>query len=276
MWLTGLIEIRNDSARRDMQRLLVLAYGVTAYALFLGVFLYAIGFIGGFLTPTTLDRPLAGPLWTAIAVNLGLALLFALQHSIMARPAFKAVLTKIIPEPMERSTYVLATNLVMILLFWLWQPMGMTVWNIENRSLQAVMWTLYGFGWLTVFVTTLLINHFDLFGLRQVWLYFRGKPYTHLKFVTPGPYKFVRHPLYIGWLMAFWCTPHMGAAHLLFAVGMTAYILIAIQFEERDLVKFHPDYADYRRRVPMLIPGIGTSPREEAPSKKQLAPAAKL
>jgi methanethiol S-methyltransferase len=258
-----------------MRRFLVLTYGVAAYALFFGVFLYAVGFIGGFLTPTTLDGPLQGSLGIAIAVNLGLALLFGLQHSIMARPAFKAMLTKFVAEPMERSTYVLATNLVMLLLFWQWRPMGMTVWSIENPLGQGILWTLFGLGWATIFVTTLLINHFDLFGLRQVWLYFLGKPYTHLKFVTPGPYKFVRHPLYIGWLMAFWCTPHMGAAHLLFALGMTVYILIAIQFEERDLVKFHPDYADYQKRVPMLIPGIGMSPQASAPAKKQLAPATK-
>lgn len=258
-----------------MQRFFIMAYGVTAYALFLGVFLYAIGFIGGFLTPTTLDGPLSGSLATAIAINLGLSLLFGLQHSVMARPAFKAMLTKIIPEPMERSTYVLATNLVMLLLFWQWRPMGMLVWTIENAALQTVIWTLYGFGWLTVFVTTLLINHFDLFGLRQVWLYFRGKPYTPLNFVTPGPYKLVRHPLYIGWLMAFWCTPHMGAAHLIFAIGMTAYILIAIQFEERDLVNHHPAYADYQRRVPMLLPRVGKSPRARTPAKKQFVPATK-
>lgn len=242
-----------------MRRILVLTYGVAAYALFLGVFAYAVGFIGGFLTPTALDGPLQGSFWTAIGVNLVLALLFGLQHSIMARPLFKAMLTKFVPESIERSTYVLATNLVMLLLFWQWRPMGMNVWTIENPVAQGILWTLFGLGWTTIFVTTLLINHFDLFGLRQVWLYFRGKPYTPLKFVTPGPYKFVRHPLYVGWLMAFWFTPHMDAAHLLFAIGMTAYILIAIQFEERDLVKYHPDYADYQKRVPMLIPTVGTS-----------------
>jgi protein-S-isoprenylcysteine O-methyltransferase Ste14 len=258
-----------------MRRLFVLTYGVMAYAFFFGVFTYAVGFIGGFLAPTTLDGPLSGSLAAAIAINLSLALLFGIQHSVMARPAFKSMLTKFIPEPMERSTYVLATNLVMLLLFWQWRPIGMTVWSIENPMLQGAIWTLYGLGWLTVFVTTVLINHFDLFGLRQVWLYFCGQPYTQLKFVTPGPYKYVRHPLYIGWLMVFWCTPHMGAAHLLFAVGMTAYILIAIQFEERDLVKYHPDYADYRRRVPMLIPGTGIGVMNSTPAKKQLASTAK-
>lgn len=242
-----------------MRRFLVLMYGLAAYSLFFGIFLYSIGFVGGFLTPTTLDGPLQGSIGTAVAINLGIALLFGLQHSVMARPAFKEMLTKFIPQPMERSTYVLATNLVMLLLFWQWRPMGMMVWTVQHPLMQGMIWTLYGAGWLTVFGTTLLINHFDLFGLRQVWLYFCGQPYTQLKFVTPGPYRYIRHPLYIGWLMVFWFTPHMGAAHLLFAIGMTTYILIAIQFEERDLVKYHPDYADYQQRVPMLIPRLQVS-----------------
>jgi protein-S-isoprenylcysteine O-methyltransferase Ste14 len=242
-----------------MRRIAVLMYGSAVYAMFLGVFVYAVGFIGGFMTPTSLDGPLVGPLWQAIAVNLMLAAAFALQHSVMARPEFKAIWTKFVPEEIERSTYVLATNIVMLAVFFLWRPMGMTIWNVEHPVLRNVLWAGYGFGWLTVLVTTFLINHFDLFGMRQVWLYVCGKPYTQLPFKTPGPYRYVRHPLYIGWLTAFWCTPQMGAAHLLFAIGMTAYILIAIQFEERDLMRFHPGYAEYRRTTPMLIPGLQMS-----------------
>jgi protein-S-isoprenylcysteine O-methyltransferase Ste14 len=177
----------------------------------------------------------------------------------MARPAFKQWWTKLVPTPIERSTYVMFTNVALILLFTFWQPIGGMVWNVQHPVARASIWALYAFGWITVLVTTCLINHFDLFGLRQVWLYFRGKAYTHIGFRTPGPYRFVRHPLYIGWIMAFWATPTMTMTHLLFAVGMTAYILAAIPFEERNLVTFHGTaYAEYRRNVPMLIPGVGT------------------
>jgi protein-S-isoprenylcysteine O-methyltransferase Ste14 len=225
--------------------------------LFLGVFLYAVGFIGGFLVPTQLDGPLQGSLSVAIAINLLLLSVFAVQHSLMARPGFKQWWMRFVPAPIERSTYVLFTNLALILLFWQWRPMGGLIWEIEQPVVRIMMWAVYGFGWLTVLATTCLINHFDLFGLRQVWLYFRGRPYTHLSFVTPGPYRLVRHPLYVGWLTVFWATPTMTWAHLLFALGTTAYILLAIQFEERDLVRYHgPRYESYRRSVPMLIPRL--------------------
>lgn len=241
-----------------MKRALVLAYGVACYAMFLGVFLYSIGFVGGFLTPTSLDRAIGDPgrmaFVQAICINLGLVTAFGLQHSVMARPAFKRWMTRWIPRPMERSTYVLATNVALAFLFWQWRPMGGVVWHVGDESARVVLWSLFAFGWLTVLVTTCLINHFDLFGLRQVWLYFRGRPYTPLPFVTPGPYRIVRHPLYIGWLMAFWATPTMTLAHCVFAATLTIYILLAIRFEERDLIAFHRAYAEYRRRVPMLIP----------------------
>lgn len=242
-----------------MKRVLVLAYGVACYTLFLGVFLYGIGFVGGFLTPTSLDEtavdPQPGLLVQAVLINLTLAAVFGLQHSVMARPAFKQWLTCWIPKAIERSTYVLATNLALGVLFWQWRPMGGLVWHVEDGWARVVLWFLFAIGWLTVLVTTCLINHFDLFGLRQVWLYFRGRPYTPLPFVTPGPYQFVRHPLYIGWLIAFWATPTMTVAHLLLATALTAYILTAIRLEERDLIAFHGAYANYRRQVPMLIPG---------------------
>lgn len=238
------------------QRSAVLVYGVACYVMFLGVFLYSAGFVGGFVTPTQLDGPASAPLMEAVVVNSLLVLLFGLQHSVMARPGFKQWWTKLVPVPVERSTYVLATNLVMGLMFWQWRPMGGVVWNVQSPVGQFVLWTLFAIGWLCVLITTWLINHFDLFGLRQTWLYFRGRSYEPLTFVMPGPYRLIRHPLYFGWLMAFWATPTMTAAHFLFAAGMTAYILIAIQYEERDLIASHQGYAEYRRQVPMLIPRL--------------------
>lgn len=238
-------------------RLAVFAYGVVSYAIFFATFLYALGFVGGFIVPKGIDSAPAVPLGAALLVNTGLLALFAVQHSLMARPFFKAWLTRIIPQAAERSTYVLASSLALIALFWLWQPMGGVIWNVENSLGRGILWGGFGFGWGLVLVTTFLINHFDLFGLRQVWKFLLSRPYTHLKFVTPGPYKLVRHPLYVGWLCAFWFTPHMTAAHLFFAVMTTAYILIAIQLEERDLAGAHPEYASYRDRTPMLVPNLG-------------------
>lgn len=241
-----------------MTRVLVLLYGLGCYVLFLGVFLYGIGFVGGFLVPTRIDA-LVEQLDTKTSfrnalIDALLVLMFAVQHSVMARPRFKAWLTRWVTQPMERSTYVLATNCVLALLFWQWQPLGGIVWNVQSDVGWIVLWFLFATGWLTVLITTCLINHFDLFGLRQVWLYFWGRPHTPLPFVTPGPYRMVRHPLYVGWMMAFWATPTMTIAHLLFAAAMTAYILLAIRYEERDLLASYGDYADYRQRVPMLIP----------------------
>ncbi|HLU12680.1 MAG TPA: isoprenylcysteine carboxylmethyltransferase family protein [Arenimonas sp.] len=239
-----------------MPRVLILAYGLLSYAVFFLTFLYALGFIGNFAVPRTMDSPALVPLGNALLVNLGLLGLFAVQHSVMARPAFKHWLTRIIPEPAERSTYVLMSSLALIVLFWFWQPMGGLVWDVQHPVGRAVLYGLYGFGWLVVLVTTFLINHFDLFGLRQVWLHFRGRPYTQLPLRAPGPYRLVRHPLYVGWLFAFWATPSMSVAHLVFAVMTTLYILVAIRFEERDLVDALPGYAEYRERVPMLVPRL--------------------
>lgn len=238
------------------RRILILAYGLVAYALFLGTFLYAVGFIGGFLTPTQLDGPREGSLWAALAIDLGLLTLFAVQHSGMARPAFKRWLTRFVPQPAERSTYVLMSSLALGLVFWLWRPVGGVVWEVEGEGARIAVYAVFAAGWLTVLVTTFLINHFDLFGLRQVWLAFVGVPYAPLAFETPGPYRVVRHPLYVGWILVFWAAPTMTAAHLLFAAVTTAYILVAIRWEERDLVTFHPEYAAYRRRVGMLLPRL--------------------
>lgn len=247
-----------------MKRLLVLLYGVVCYAVFFATFLYAIGFVGNILVPKSIDSaPVAG-FGTALAVNLALLAAFALQHSVMARPAFKRWSTRLIPEAAERSTYTLFSSLALIALFAFWQPMGGVVWEVTDPLAQGVLYGLFAFGWALVLVSTFLIDHFDLFGLRQVWLYFRGRPYTPLPFRTPGPYRLVRHPLYVGWLFAFWATPTMTAAHLVFAVMTTAYILVAIQLEERDLLDAHPEYAGYRRRVPMLVPRL-SAPRRSAP-----------
>lgn len=230
-------------------------YGVVSYFIFFGTFLYSIGFIGNFWVPTTLDAPLSGPLATAIAVNVVLLAVFAVQHSVMARKWFKEWWTQIVPKPIERSTYVLFSSLALILLFWQWRPMGGVVWSVENPVGVAVLYTLFGSGWTLVLVSTFLINHFDLFGLRQVWLYLIGREVQPLKFTTPGFYKLVRHPLYLGWFFAFWATPTMTFAHLLFSISTTAYILLAIQLEERDLAREHGErYEAYRQSVPMLLP----------------------
>lgn len=237
-----------------MKRTLVLLYGVACYAVFFATFLYAIAFLGNFLIANPIDAVPTVSTGEAILVNIGLLAVFALQHSIMARPAFKRWWTQFVPVAAERSTYVLFSSLALILLFWLWQPIGAVIWQVESPLGKELLYAGYAAGWILLLVSTFLINHFDLFGLRQTWLYFRGRPYTEIAFRTPGLYKLVRHPLYVGWLLTFWCTPTMTAAHLLFALMTTAYILIAIQLEERDLIRAFPEYESYRRKVPSLIP----------------------
>ena len=240
-----------------LKRLGVFLYGVLCYVVFFATFLYAIGFVCNLYVPRSLDGPPVAPLGSSLIIDLGLLLLFALQHSVMARPAFKRWWTRLIPEPAERSTYVIASSIALIILFAFWQPLGGVVWSVTQPTAVIVLYSLCAFGWLLVLVSTFLLNHFDLFGLRQAWLYLRGAPYTHLTFSTPGPYRLVRHPLYVGWLFAFWATPDMTLTHFVFALATSGYILAAIQLEERDLVRhLGTQYSEYRKRVPMLIPGI--------------------
>ena len=215
-----------------LKRLLFFAYGVASYLIFLATFLYAIAFVGGFAVPRRLDGPLETSLPTALAIDFALLTIFAVQHSVMARRWFKERWTQIVPWTIERSTYVLCASLALLLLFWQWRPIGIQIWSVENATARVVLWTLFAAGWATVLMVTFLINHFDLFGLRQVWLPLIGRPYTRVSFRTPLPYRFVRHPLYFGFLLAFWMTPTMTLAHLVFALVTTAYIVLAIQFEE--------------------------------------------
>jgi protein-S-isoprenylcysteine O-methyltransferase Ste14 len=240
-----------------MKRWLIFAYGVVSYAIFFATFLYAIGFVGNLFVPKSMDSAPEVPLGVALLIDAGLLGLFAIQHSVMARPAFKRWWTRVIPQEAERSTYTLLSSLALIALFAFWEPMGGVVWNVESPVAQLLIQTAYAFGWLLVLVSTFLINHFDLFGLRQVWLQLRRRPYTPLPFKTPILYRYVRHPLYVGWFFAFWATPTMTVTHLVFAIATTAYILIAIQLEERDLVTaFGERYVSYRRATPMLIPRL--------------------
>ena len=238
-------------------RILFFAYGVASYAIFFGTYVYALGFVTGIGTPTSLDSGNPAPLGPALAINLALLGLFAVQHSVMARPGFKKWWTRFVPEPIERSTYVLASSVCMILLYAFWQPTGPVLWDLGGTAPGAALTAFSFAGFLTVLVTTFLINHFDLFGLRQVWLHLLGKEVRPVGFREPAPYRFVRHPLYVGWLLAFWAAPVMSLAHFVFALGCTGYILVAIVLEERDLLAVHPEYADYRRRVPALVPRIG-------------------
>ena len=238
-----------------VDRICAFIYGIVCYGIFLVTFLYAVGFVGNSIVPRSLDSAANATLTNALALDLSLLGIFGLQHSLMARQWFKDWWTKIVPKPVERSTYVLFSSLCLIALFYFWQPMGIEVWNVENSWIRILLYSLFAFGWLLVLVSTFWINHFDLFGLRQVYLYLIGREYSQLDFTTPALYKIVRHPLYVGWLFAFWAAPTMTLVHLVFALGTTVYILAAIQLEERDLLEFHGQaYAEYRDRVPMLIP----------------------
>ena len=238
-----------------MKKSLSLLYGLISYLAFLGTILYAIGFVGNLVVPVSIDGPVRRPFWEAVAIDAALLLVFALQHSIMARPAFKRWWTRYVPQHLERSTYVLLASLCLILLMWQWQPVGGIIWSVSAEWLQTVLMITYFTGWAIVFLSTFLINHFDLFGLRQTWLYFKGRPYTELPFRVPSFYRVVRHPLYFGFLIAFWSASVMTSAHLLFAALCTGYILTAIRFEERDLVThFGLKYTSYRSQIPMIIP----------------------
>ena len=240
-----------------MSRPLALLYGAVCYTVFLLTFLYAIGFVSGFGVPRTIDGGLTAPTAAALVIDLLLLGLFAVQHSGMARPAFKRWWTRYVPAPIERSTYVLFSSLVLILLFWQWRTLPQPVWQLDSEPARWALHALAAAGWLLVLSGTFVINHFDLFGLRQVWSYAQRRgPEREAPFVTRAYYRIVRHPLMLGFLVAFWSTPSMSVGHLLFALMTTGYILVAVKFlEERDLVaQFGDTYRDYQRDVPMLLP----------------------
>jgi protein-S-isoprenylcysteine O-methyltransferase Ste14 len=238
-----------------MSRVLAFIYGLAVYAVFFVTFLYAIGFVADFAVPKTIDSGAAGPVVEAIIINLILMSVFAIQHSVMARPAFKRWWTKIVPASVERTTYVLLSSLALILLFWQWRPLPAVVWQVTNPHGAMALVALSLFGWLIVLTSTFLINHFELFGLHQVANNLTGKPMPVARFRTPLFYKVVRHPIYVGFIIAFWATPVMSAGHLLFAAVTTAYIFVGILLEEHDLIGvFGDDYRRYRRQVAMLIP----------------------
>jgi protein-S-isoprenylcysteine O-methyltransferase Ste14 len=254
------------------KRIAIFVHGVACYLLFFATFLYAAGFVGNFGVPKSLDSGPTIPVAQALAIDAALLALFALQHSIMARRGFKAMWTRIVPETAERSTYVLFSSLALLLLFWKWEPIGGVIWSVENPAGAALLQAIFALGLLIVLASTFMINHFDLFGLRQVYLQLVGIPYTHSQFATPFFYRYVRHPLYFGWLLFFWSTPVMTAAHAFFAFMTTAYIFVAIQFEERDLVAIHgDDYRRYREQVPMILPVKGPLPKPAEPSSYQAA-----
>jgi protein-S-isoprenylcysteine O-methyltransferase Ste14 len=258
-----------------MNRIAALAYGAVSYLIFFGTFLYAIGFLANFGVPRTIDfvsppgtsfevasaQGVSTSFGIALLINLALLSVFALQHSVMARIGFKRWWTRFVPEPVERSTYVLASSAAMILLFAYWQPMPAEVVRLTDETARSGAFAIFGIGVATVLYATFLIDHFDLFGLRQVVLYFQRKPYAHKKFVTPAAYKHIRHPLYVGWFITFWATPDMTVGHLLFASVASAYILVAIVFEERDLGELlGKDYERYRARTPMFVPNLRKQP----------------
>lgn len=254
-----------------MQRSIFLAYGGYCYLMFLATYAYFAGFVGNWLVPKSIDSPLAagpaGSIATAVAVNVALLVLFGVQHSVMARPAFKSIWTRLVPVPIERSTYLLFSNLALIVLMWLWQPIDGVIWNVQHPAGWWLLTGLFAAGWLLVPLVSLMINHFDLFGMRQVWLHWRGQPYTPLPFHTPLAYSWVRHPLYVAWAIAFWATPTMTVGHLLLASVLTGYMVLASKIEERDLVAyFGQQYEDYRRRVPAFVPTGQRADPADAPA----------
>jgi protein-S-isoprenylcysteine O-methyltransferase Ste14 len=255
----------NESIPSDMavvsvplsRRLLGALYGIVCYAIFLGTFLYAIGFVSNLVVPKSIDSGNRVSLVESLSVNLLLLGLFAVQHSVMARPAFKRWWTRFVPAPVERSTYVLMSSLLLAFLFWQWRPLPSAVWEAEQPVIAATLWGVFLVGWLMVLISTFLIDHFDLFGLRQVYLYTTGKFYSPPPFRTPALYGIVRHPIMLGFVIAFWATPIMTWGHLLFAGMTTAYIIVGIRLEERDMRSaFGSAYEKYREQVSMIVPWI--------------------
>jgi len=235
-----------------MGRVLAFLYGVVSYLIFFVTFLYAIGFVGNVFVPKSIDSGREGAFWPSLIIDAILLGLFAMQHSVMARPGFKKAWTKLVPTVVERSTYVLFASLLLALVFWQWRPLLEVIWNVRNATISLILQVVFFGGWAIVLLSTFFINHFDLFGLRQVYL---QQKYTYLGFRKPGFYKLVRHPIMLGFIIAFWATPKMTLGHLVFAIATTAYILIAIQLEERDMVSIHGEtYEEYRRQVSMLLP----------------------
>jgi protein-S-isoprenylcysteine O-methyltransferase Ste14 len=247
-----------------MRKKLAVGYGIVSYAIFLAIYVYAIGFVANVLVPKSIDSGASGPAWLAVLIDVSLLGLFGIQHSGMARPGFKRWWTKIVPKPVERSTFVLVASLTMALLFWAWRPLPGVIWNVELAWARWLLWGIYGLGWLLTFVASRTISSGHLFGLAQVRAYYAGQKPSAPRFQTPGLYRHVRHPLMLGFLIAFWVTPHMTLGHLLFAVATTGYILIGIRFEERDLIRhFGERYRTYREQVPMLIPKLnGGAPQQ--------------
>jgi len=242
-----------------MSRIAFLLYGVLAYLLFLAAILYGIGFVANLVVPKGIDGGNIGLLSTAIVVNVLLLLLFAVQHNVMARPWFKAWWTRVVPRPIERSTYVAASSLILMLLYWHWRPMREVVWHVDNAFGRGVLWALYFAGWAIVFYSSSVIDHFELFGMKQVWQYYRGREFQTTPFRERSLYRWVRHPLMLGFIIAFWSAPTMSLGRLLFAVVTTLWILISIQLEERDLAQYLGEpYREYRERTPMLVPRPGS------------------